>query len=169
MILGVSMDCKTFKKYFEYKDGKLYWKVDKGSIKAGKIAGSVNNTTGYWEVTLNKRRYQAHRVIWCLHQDDNYRVDFKEQVDHINMVKCDNRIENLRLCTKAQNQYNTGLRVSNKSGHKGVSFCKSTGKWLAQARVDGKKINLGRYVDKGLANKVYTDFAKQHQKEFARV
>lgn len=73
--------------------------------------------------------------------------------DHINGDKLDNRRCNLRICTKSENMHNTGIRKTNTSGFKGVSF--AYGKWKAQIRIDGKKIYLGLFKTPEMASAVH--------------
>ena len=68
--------------------------------------------------------------------------------DHINGNRLDNRMENLRLVNRAQNNMNKGLRSDNTSGHTGVAWDKSKGKWVVQIQVDGKNKHIGRYTSK---------------------
>jgi len=66
--------------------------------------------------------------------------------DHINGDKLDNRCSNLRICTRSQNKVSSSLnRKDNTSGHKGVHFDKSRGKYMAFLSVGGKFSNLGRF------------------------
>jgi hypothetical protein len=85
-------------------------------------------------------------------------VDNKSEVDHINCDTLDNRRENLRKSSRSLNMANTKLRVTNKSGIKGVSFDKNRNKWSAEITVNYKKIHLGRFYNKLDASRVY-DFA----------
>ena len=71
--------------------------------------------------------------------------------DHINGNKHDNRIENLRGATQAENKRNKALGLTNKSGVKGVFLAKHVGKWVAQMWVDGKKRHLGCFDNLSLA------------------
>lgn len=66
-------------------------------------------------------------------------------VDHINGDRLDNRRSNLRTCTHQQNRQNSKHYASNTSGHKGVSFDKTTGNWKAYINVDGRLVHLGRF------------------------
>jgi len=72
-------------------------------------------------------------------------------VDHIKRVEdhiCDNRRENLRICTQSQNLMNYVTKPSNNtSGHIGVCWDKSTNKWIAHLRLMGKHKHLGYYDD----------------------
>lgn len=64
-------------------------------------------------------------------------------VDHINHDRLDNRRENLRLCTKNENKWNTQRHKNNQSGFKGVSWNKNSEKWESRIRVNGNKLHLG--------------------------
>nr|WP_269140600.1 HNH endonuclease [Proteus terrae] len=88
-------------------------------------------------------------------------------IDHIDGDKLNNRIENLRICTHNQNQHNQGIRASNKSGYKGVSWMKSVKKWQAQICCNSKVTHLGLYTNKIEAAKAYDEAAKKLHGDFA--
>lgn len=75
------------------------------------------------------------------------------QIDHVNQIKTDNRFENLREVTNTINHQNIQLQKNNKSGVHGVGFHKTTKKWRACIKVNGKLIHLGLYSEKDLAIK----------------
>jgi len=68
-------------------------------------------------------------------------------VDHINHDTSDNRKENLRICTSAQNAKNKSTPKNNTSGITGVRWVEKRGKWHSYIRVNYKRINLGYYTD----------------------
>lgn len=140
---------------FEYSNGELIWRsrpihhfCSVGASKtfntrfAGQIAGTKTNKSGYAEVRINQRSYAVHRIIFFM-----FNGYMPKCIDHINMDKCDNRIENLRPATLSQNGINSRNRRNNTSGYKGVSFCKSTKKWKASIKCQGKNINIGYFND----------------------
>ncbi len=92
-------------------------------------------------------------------------------VDHINMDRLDNRRCNLRVATKAQNSYNRPARTDNTSGYKGVWLrCDAKTKaWIAEIRVNGKKVHIGTYSTKEAAALAYNDAAKKYHGVFARL
>ena len=90
-------------------------------------------------------------------------------LDHINGNPLDNRRENLRFCTEAQNHYNRRLNKDNTSGFKGVWFRKTSKRWQAEIRVNGKKRRLGCFQSKEDAAKRYNEAAREHFGEFARL
>jgi hypothetical protein len=90
------------------------------------------------------------------------------EVDHINRdATLDDREENLRIATHTQNGYNQGMRITNASGFKGVSWDKERSKWLAQIRINGKKIYLGRFNSLEAAAQAYNEPALKYHKQFA--
>jgi hypothetical protein len=127
---------------FEYdkETGDLIWKVCKARrVKVGDIAG-YPQSTGYKRLKINAKDYLVHRIVFLMHK--GY---LPKTIDHINGDRLDNRIENLRAVTANQNQHNRKLNSNNTSGFKGVSWCKRDNKWKAAIKLEGKKINLGRF------------------------
>lgn len=137
-----------YNELFEYIDGKLFWKVDAATnVKAGAEAGHVHST-GYVHITIDGKLLKRHRIIYEMFHGsihDGY------EIDHINDMPGDDRIENLQLLTHQQNT--AKIRVSNNtnrnntSGHRGVCWHKATGKWQAKISVSGKYIHLGVFSD----------------------
>lgn len=90
------------------------------------------------------------------------------EVDHENGNGLDCRRSNMRLATHGQNQHNQRLAVHNASGYKGVSWDKVNRKWCAKIQVDGRTINLGRFVNIEDAANAYDRAAIKYHDEFAR-
>jgi len=153
---------KRMREVFSYSpdEGVLYVK------RTGKLAG-FKNDGGYWRVRLNGADWPAHRIIWewchgvCLTADD--------EIDHIDGDRMNNRIENLRKATRAQNQWNAKVRKDNTSGFKGVSWHKRQKAWAANISINGKVKFLGAFNTPEEAHAVYTARAKELRGEFARV
>lgn len=126
-----------------YHEGKdLIWKVNTSRrVKVGDVAG-WKDELGYVYVRVNGKLIPAHRIIWEMHYG---KIPEGMEIDHINHITDDNRIENLRLVTRKDNCKNVSMSKSNKSGVVGVSWCKRTCKWFASIRVDRKEKFLGRY------------------------
>lgn len=129
---------------FEYRDGNLYHKISHSGVRAGQLAGSHKST--YAVVKISNNQYKLHRVIFMMHH--GYCA---ENIDHINGDKHDNRIENLRTATVAENRQNKALDVRNKSGIKGVFWHSKAQKWIAKIRLNGKSKHLGTFSDLSLA------------------
>lgn len=140
---------------FIYDNGQLVRRV---SIK-GSYAGTVIGTKkekGYMVAVVDGEFYRVHHLVWMYHYGH-----FVPELDHINRVRDDNRIENLRPCTHSQNLGNSRPRVHK---YKGVTLCKQTGKWRAQM-----KGHLGRFDTIEEAALAYNAAAIVHFGEFARL
>jgi hypothetical protein len=90
-------------------------------------------------------------------------------IDHKNGNGLDNRKENLRICTHAQNMRNRKMHKNNKSGFKGVRWRKNNQNWAAEIRVNGKSKWLGVYASKLSAAIAYNKGAIIYHGEFARL
>lgn len=108
---------------------------------AGKEAGTVKST-GYVSIHIDGRHYAAHRLVWLF----VYGHWPERDIDHINGVRTDNRLLNLRVVTRRENAKNRAMRSDNTSGITGVSFDKSAGKWKAEIWYHGKRKSLGRFT-----------------------
>lgn len=96
----------------------------------------------HYGVKINQVKFPAHRIVYALHTG----VDpWPREVDHIDRDPTNNHPSNLRVATRSQNASNKGRQSNNKSGHRGVTFCKRTGKWMAQIGLNSKTIFLGRF------------------------
>jgi hypothetical protein len=110
------------------------------------------------------RSTQKNRV-WVtilMHRVVNETADGFE-TDHINRDKLDNRKENLRNVTHAQNERNKSLRSDNKSGHVGVSWDTNRQKWIVTTKHDGKARHLGRFNDIDEAIAAYEAYVVKNQ------
>jgi hypothetical protein len=89
-------------------------------------------------------------------------------VDHINGIQTDNRIENLRPATYLENNRNARIRKDNSSGCKNVSWRSDRKKWSVAIKINGKRKNLGCFVDLELADLVAHEARDLYHKDFAR-
>lgn len=136
---------------------------------SGKEIGSLRDD-GYINCTITiegkKVVILAHNLFYAIyHNDQNSLV---EEVDHINGIKDDNRIVNLRLATNSQQNFNTGIRKDNKSGVKGVYWRNEYKKWAAQIKANKKTIFLGYYENKEEAIKARKDAEIKYHGEYRR-
>ncbi len=99
--------------------------------------------TGYVHITIDGRTYPAHRLAWLYSYGDWP----PEQIDHINRIRDDNRLANLRLASAGENMQNRELQRNNKSGCPGVHHYKKTNKWRARIKRNGVFIELGLHSD----------------------
>lgn len=88
-------------------------------------------------------------------------------IDHINGDSLDNRRENLRICTRAENQHNQKILGRSTSGFKGVSWHKRIKKWNVKIRVAMKDVHLGYFTEKVEAARAYNEGAKKYYGAFA--
>lgn len=139
---------------FAYDNGNLIWKIKPSrQYNVGDIAGSVYNT-GYVRVKLKGKRFMAHRIVWELH---NGEIPKGYMIDHINGDKTDNRIENLRIATRAQNASNTLAKNY---------YVTRNGKYQVDVKCGGKHHYYGTYADKDEAIAVANYARDLHYKEF---
>lgn len=111
------------------------------TIHGGKPAFNVRATHGYLAGTFRKKYIYAHRVILALHVGSWH----DGVVDHINGIKDDNRISNLRGVTQSENSKNAILPSSNKTGRVGVYRAWNGDGWAAAIGVSGQTFFLGNF------------------------
>jgi HNH endonuclease/AP2 domain len=156
---------ERLKELFDYDPvaGQLIWKFSIGLAKAGDEFGTTKDWKGYLRNGIDGEYYFVHRVVWLYHYGSWPTV----QIDHINGIKDDNRIENLREATPSQNKCNTPVRRDSASRIKGVHQDKRTGRWRAYINVDGKRVHLGFFATKAEAAEKRLKASHLHG-EFAR-
>lgn len=155
------MNQEIVKGLFDYADGGLYWKHNRGSnAKAGSQAGRLLGT-GYRSIHVSGRRYQEHRLVYLWHHGV-----MPKQIDHINRIKADNRVENLRASDHSTNQMNTENRGS-QSGFRGVRLVPKTGRWSARIYRNGKEIRIGTFDTPEEASAAYEAEAKKMFGDFS--
>lgn len=142
--------------------GNFFWKNSKGRKKSGSEAGSIYN--GYKYIMINKKRYNASRVAWCLFHKKNH----TKIIDHINCDGLDNKISNLRECTFNQNMHNRRKQKNNTSGYKGVSRATRSDRWLVNICLDGKNKRIGEFENIDDAILAYRYASEEHHKEYGR-
>lgn len=130
--------------HYDPETGIFTWKVRTSRrVKVGDVAGCTGGN-GYLRIRVCSRKYQAHRLAW-LYVNGTWP---KDQLDHINRNRSDNRISNLRDVTNKQNHQNRSKSSNNTSGHPGVSWHKRYSKWQARIRHNYKLIHLGYFDTK---------------------
>lgn len=146
---------------YDHETGIFTWiKAKKGTF-ANSIAGS-KRPDGYIIIGINQNDYRAHRLAWL------YVYGYlPKYIDHINHIKDDNKISNLRPATKQQNAFNTKLNVNSTSKVRNVTFNKSKNKWKSYIKINGKQIHL-KYTDDFFEACCSSISAiNKHHKEFA--
>lgn len=145
---------------YDPQTGVFTWRKTPKGPACGRKAGAINSD-GYIQIKIDQRIYKAHRLVW-LYVHGRWPDDL---LDHINLVRADNRLCNLREATKSQNRMNVPALRHNRSGIKGV-FPKD-GKWIARIGVDGKSIELGRFDSAEQASSAYAEASKIYHGDYA--
>ncbi len=146
---------------YEYREGALYHKLPRPKVRVGERAGSPSNS-GHRNLRVQGKMMKEHRAIWIMHHGP---IPDGLEVDHLNRIRDDNRIENLRLATRGQNQHNRKLNTNNTSGTKGVYWHPAKGKWVARVWVD--KRCIARYLNtEKEAIETVAALRKAHHKEY---
>jgi hypothetical protein len=134
-----------------------------GRWKSGDIAGS-KNAQGYWQINIGGHVYLAHRLAWLYVY--GY---FPVGIDHINSVRRDNRLHNLREATQSQNMQNEKhSRRNNVSGFLGVFLRKDRGTYVAKIRIEGEQVTLGTFKTPEDAHAAYLK-AKRENHSFCTI
>ena len=158
-----TVDVLTLKRLGELlgyqQNGSLVWLKPRGRMPAGATAGSPDKD-GYLCIRVDSKLYKAHHLVWYMHTGE-----LPERLDHINGVRWDNRICNLRQATAQENGYNRGAQSNNSSGHKGVSKAMS-GRYRARIKLGGREYNLGVFDTPEEASLAYKRAAKTTHGDF---
>lgn len=164
LVKSTKITQKRLKELFYYEDGHLYCKVDRPPrAKKGVKIGCFDND-GYLIATVDNILHKVHRLIFLYHY--GY---LPKCLDHVNRIRDDNRIENLRKATNGQNKANADLQKNNISGYKGVCWSKIAKKWHAQIKVEQNRHHLGYFSSKKKASKAYNKAALYHFGEYANL
>ena len=133
------------------------------SVPIGGVVGSKTKS-GYVEARIGGRRYLLHRLAWFVVHGEWP----NGEIDHINGIRDDNRIDNLRVATFCNNQQNKGVRVDNTSGVKGVCWDKWSKSWKARVSSNGVLVYEGRFKNIDDANAAVERARIEHHGKFAR-
>ena len=133
--------------------GDLRWKTSpSNNVKAHSIAGGIDGY-GYVRLSLAGKPWAAHRLIWTMLIGD---IPACMDVDHINGVRHDNRLINLRVVTRGENNQNQRTaRSNNTQGLLGVCLHKRSGLFNARIKVDGISQSLGYFKSATEAHDAY--------------
>lgn len=166
--LKESADCliRRIEAVLEYdpNEGVFIYRKAMGRQAAGTLAGTKNNN-GYLVISVDGQKILAHRIAWAW-MHGKYPDG---AIDHINGVRTDNRIANLRIATPSQNVANCATR--SKTGARGVSYYpdRQNLPWKAFISVGRKTKNLGSFASKQEASAAYNRAARELFGEFARL
>lgn len=153
-----------FNEIFEYSENSpsgLIWLIDISQLKLkGKPAGTIG-ARGYSRVEINNKAHACYRIVWELHYGP---VPEGVGIDHIDKNPSNNKIENLRLCTRAQNMHNRGMFKNNTTGVK--CLFKEGTRWRGIVQLNGVRYSK-RSVDREFLEKWIKDKRESLHKEFA--
>ncbi|WVS23985.1 hypothetical protein QkW1_62 [Ralstonia phage QkW1] len=163
-----TIDTARLRELFNY-DPETGVLTHRAGRRAGLPAGCIDKSKrGYVRISIptGNGRYlllYAHRLVWQYVHGSEPALD----LDHINGVRSDNRISNLREVSRSQNQWNYPTPKTNTSGAKGVRATTS-GRWAAYIKQYGERIYLGTFVTIEQASAAYRDAEARLFGEFAR-
>ena len=125
-----------------FTNGHIYRVMPNGDMKYNK----GTNSNGYLRIVINNKSYFHHRIIYYAFKGFDIE-NISIEIDHINRIRNDNIIENLRTATSQQNHFNMTA--------KGYSWNKHIKKWESYIKVNGKKTNLGYFENEKDARNAY--------------
>ncbi len=148
--------------HYDSNTGIFVWKKtsSRRAVK-GTTAGGAN-ALGYIQIGILGKRYSGHRLAWFyIHSV------WPNEIDHINKIRIDNRLSNLRVVTSAQNSANCHNRKRRKHSELPRGVTPRNGKFVAQIGINGKIIYLGRFKTPAEAEAAYLNAVKKYHGEFA--
>lgn len=138
--------------------GDFSWKTLPRNSKSKKLIVGIKESLGYLRVKILGKKYTLHRVIWLW----VYGSWPDEEVDHVNGIRDDNRLDNLRQSNRTMNNQNRHYAHSNnKLGLMGVYWNKQSSLYRASIQVNNHKIHLGSFRDPHQAHEAYLDAKRQ--------
>lgn len=146
--------------HYNADTGVLTWRVNRRRERVGAEAGRLKDS-GYRVVDVNGRGYRSHRIAWALHHGEWPKGD----IDHIDGVKTNNRIANLRdVSTSVNMQNRKRAQANNRSGSSvpGVSFHKETGKFEVRAIRGGRRVYVGLFANISEAESASLAYRRLH-------
>lgn len=149
--------------WYRPETGDFYWRIaPTNSMQPWQKAGSPS-TKGYVQIMVCAHKYPAHQLAWLY-----VHGVMPDHVDHINQIKTDNSICNLRLATQSQNNMNKKAQSNNKTGLKGVYLYKKNMKYTAAIKANGKRHYLGYFDTPEEAHQAYIKESGELHGQFAR-
>ena len=141
---------------YDKDTGIFTWKVSRRNqfTKPGMLAG-FKDTSGYMGIEIDGKRYLSHRLAW-FYLYDKWPDD---EIDHINRVRDDNKIKNLRIVTHYENTKNKGNYKNNTTGFKGVTI--KNNRFTAQITFKGKCRHIGCFETAEQASEAYQNELKK--------
>jgi len=167
IIAKINPPVDTLKNEVKYNEitGLFTWLINKkGPIKIGMTAGAKRKD-GYISIRINGEDYLAHRLAWLIYYGE---LSEKYQIDHINLCRSDNRIQNLRIASHGENSINTNAKSHNVSGLKGAHYHIKRKKYRSRITINGKQKWLGYFDTAEEAHAAYCKASIDLHGEFSR-
>lgn len=143
--------------HYDSETGEFTHKIRRAGVKYGSLAGT-QHSEGYSMIRIDKTAHYAHRLAWLY----VYGLHPKQQIDHINGVKADNRLRNLRDVSQSANQQNMkGPRKSKKDGQP-LGVRSRNNRFSAIFTINGKQTWIGTYCTADLAHQAYLQAKKDN-------
>lgn len=150
--------------HYDPDSGVFTYLVRRSRTPAGTVAGHISHIDGRRRIGLDNKHYLANQLAWFF-------MTGKwppHHIDHINGNQADDRFSNLRPATGSQNLANAKRPKHNRSGLKGASWDKRSGKWRAVIKQHRRVIHIGLFDSPEEAHAAYLSRAKELFGEFAR-
>lgn len=147
---------------YDPKTGKMFWIKARPKIRVGDEVGYLHHK-GYRACEIRGKQYAIHRLAWFYMTGEWP----KDQIDHRNRKRADNRWKNLREATNGQNRANSACK--NKTGFKGVRYHPwiKDNPYEAAIRADKIRHYLGCFPTAEAAHEAYKEAAQRLHGEFA--
>jgi hypothetical protein len=150
---------------YDSATGEFRWlKRASRSIHVGDLAGNLDASSGYRDITIEGRSYRAHQLAW-LYMTGKWCAG---AIDHRDRNPSNNRWDNLRRATVSQNNANRRRHKNNACGFKGVTPIPS-GRWRASIYKNRRRRHLGIFATPEAAHAAYVAAARKLFGEFARM
>ena len=141
---------------FKYEDDKFYRLHSQSKTKWICCNDLASTKYGYIRIGINNTHYYLHRIIYKYHNEDwDITYSHNNQIDHIDINKSNNKIENLRVVNNSQNQRNKNKLKNCSSKFIGVSWFKRDKKWISHIKINGIVKHLGLFHTEEEAHLVY--------------
>lgn len=126
---------------YDKETGRFWWN-ERGQGRQVEVPAGSKNSEGYVCLMWEGKKVQAHRLAWFL----TYGY-WPKVIDHVNRVRDDNRIVNLREVTHKENQRNAGAHKDKRSGlPRGIDLCKE-GSYRVRVLKNGKRLYKQGFYD----------------------
>jgi hypothetical protein len=157
------MNIQRLKELLTYdpETGIFTWNICSGNARVGAAAGAIKSN-GYITIGIDKKRYHAHRLAWFYIYNEWPLLD----IDHINRIKTDNRLCNLRVVSRSENLLNTKVRKDSLSGFNGLYWDESRKRWAVRAWVNGAVKHIARVKTLAEALKLRKNAESAYRGEF---